>query len=76
MSAERQRGRLVTAMFLASLGQDCCLLVANVSHSLGSSFENFSRTFAFLFNDQARKYEALTGSAFSGAGELANDEDD
>jgi len=73
VSVERERSRLVTSMFLASLGQDCCLLVANLGHSVGQSFENFSKTFAFVFNDQARKYEALTGSTFSGDGELASD---
>lgn len=75
MTIERQRSRIVAAMVLASLGQDCCLLVANVGHAIGQSFENFSKTFAFLFNDQARKYQILTGSEFTGQGELGNEDD-
>lgn len=81
-SVESERGRIVAGIVLASLAQDTCLLVANVAQGgsvflncISSSFGNYAKTFGWLFNDQAAKYQALTDRAFTGDGDLSEHKD-
>lgn len=83
MSVERQRSRTVTALVLSSLAQDTCLLVANTAsgaagflQGVGTSFSNFAQTFAWLFNDQQQKYEALSGRKFASSSLASRNEEE
>lgn len=80
---ERERSRIVAGIVLASLAQDTCLLVCNTAQGVSvlfncvsTSFGNYAKTFGWLFNDQASKYQALTDRQFTGDGELADTKDE
>lgn len=81
MSVERQRSRVTAALLAASLAQDTCLLVANLSSGVGgvfqsvaTSFTNYAQTFAWVFNDQQQKYVAITGRSFATAAPAREEE--
>jgi hypothetical protein len=39
--------------------------MGSVCNAVGTSFGNYGQTFAWLFNDQQQRYEAISGRKFA-----------